>query len=260
MTTAHDPRAVLGARLQAAVAKAFGAEHAGVDPMVRRSERADFQADLAMGMAKALKRAPRQVAEAVIAAADLADVCERVEIAGPGFINLTLKTPFIERGLAELARDERLGVPAARVKERVVIDYSAPNVAKEMHVGHLRSTIIGDALARLLELAGHEVIRQNHIGDWGTPFGMLIERMLDVGEAGAQASMGELGDFYRAARAKFDGDPKFADRARERVVLLQAGDVRTLALWRQLVELSRSTSQRVRRLGVGCERDVRASA
>ena len=248
----HDPRAVLGARLQAAVAKAFGAEHAAVDTMVRRSERADFQADLAMGMAKALKRAPRQVAEAVVAAADLADVCERVEIAGSGFINLTLTTSFIERGLAAVARDDRLGVPVARVKERVVIDYSAPNVAKEMHVGHLRSTIIGDAIARLLELAGHEVVRQNHIGDWGTPFGMLIEHLLDVGESGAQATMGELGDFYRAARAKFDSDPKFADRARERVVLLQAGDARTLELWRQLVELSKQYFASVyERLGVG---------
>ncbi|HET7608687.1 MAG TPA: arginine--tRNA ligase [Gammaproteobacteria bacterium] len=256
MTAVHDPRAVLGARLQAAVAKAFGAEHAGVDPMVRRSERADFQADLAMGMAKALKRAPRQVAEAVVAAADLADVCERVEIAGPGFINLTLKKTFIEQGLAELASDERLGVPAARVKDRVIIDYSAPNVAKEMHVGHLRSTIIGDALARLLEFAGHEVIRQNHIGDWGTPFGMLIEHLLDVGEAGSQASIGELGDFYRAARVKFDGDPKFADRARERVVLLQAGDARTLALWRQLVELSKQYFSSVyERLGVSLRND-----
>ncbi|HEX7237662.1 MAG TPA: arginine--tRNA ligase [Gammaproteobacteria bacterium] len=256
MTAAHDPRAVLGARLQAAVAKAFGAEHAAVDPMVRRSERADFQADLAMGMAKTLKRPPRQVAEAVVAAADLADVCERVEIAGPGFINLTLKTPFLERGLAALARDDRLGVPRAAVKDRVVIDYSAPNVAKEMHVGHLRSTIIGDALARLLELAGHEVVRQNHIGDWGTPFGMLIEHLLDVGESGAQASMGELSDFYREARAKFDSDPKFADRARERVVQLQAGDARTLDLWRKLVELSKQYFSSVyERLGVGLRND-----
>jgi arginyl-tRNA synthetase len=239
MTTAHDPRTVLGARLQAAVGKAFGAEHAAVDPMVRRSERADFQADLAMGMAKALKRAPRQVAEAVVAAAELSDVCDRVEIAGPGFINLTLEASFVERGLGALARDDRLGVPLAAVKDRIVIDYSAPNVAKEMHVGHLRSTIIGDALARLLEFAGHHVIRQNHIGDWGTPFGMLIEHMLDVGESGAQATMGELGDFYRAARAKFDGDPRFADRARERVVQMQAGDPSTLALWAQLVGLSK---------------------
>jgi arginyl-tRNA synthetase len=256
MTAAHDPHAVLGARLQAAVGKAFGPEHASVDPMVRRSERADFQADLAMGMAKTLKRSPRQVAEAVVAAAELADVCERVEIAGPGFINLTLQTAFVERSLAALAGDDRLGVPAAAVKERVVIDYSAPNVAKEMHVGHLRSTIIGDALARLLESAGHEVIRQNHIGDWGTPFGMLIEHLIDVGESGARASMGELSDFYRAARVKFDSDPKFADRARERVVLLQAGDARTLELWRQLVELSKQYFSSVyERLGVSLRND-----
>ena len=120
-----------------------------------------------------------------------------------------------------------------------------------MHVGHLRTTINGDALARLLAFAGHEVIPQNHIGDWGTPFGMLIEHLLDVGASGTQASLGELGDFYRAARAKFDGDPKFADRARERVVRLQAGDARTLDLWRQLVELSnRHFSTVYERLGV----------
>jgi arginyl-tRNA synthetase len=235
---ASDPRATLAARLRAAVAQAFGADFANVDAMVRRSERADFQADLAMGLAKALKRAPRQVAEAVIAAAELGDICDRVEIAGPGFINVTLKNGFLDSALARAAADERLGVPLAAHQERVVIDYSAPNVAKEMHVGHLRSTIIGDALARLLEFAGHDVIRQNHIGDWGTPFGMLIEHLLDVGEGGAQADMGELSGFYRAARAKFDGDSGFADRARQRVVLLQAGDATTLALWRQLVDLS----------------------
>ena len=248
----HDPRTVLAARLKAAVAAAFGAEHAAVDPMVRRSERADYQADLAMGLAKALRRPPRQVAEAVVGAVDLAGVAERVEIAGPGFINITLTTDFLERGLGAAARDDRLGVPLAAAKERVVIDYSSPNVAKEMHVGHLRPTIIGDALARLLEYAGHEVVRQNHIGDWGTPFGMLIEHLLDVGEAGAQEDLGDLGGFYRAARAKFDGDPKFADRARQRVVLLQAGDDRTLGLWRQLVELSnRHFAQVYERLGVG---------
>ena len=249
---ALDPRTALAARLQRAVAKAFGEEHAAVDAMVRRSERADFQADLAMGLAKVLKRPPRQVAEAVVAAAELADICEGVEIAGPGFINLTLNPKFLERGLAAAARDPRLGVPQAAHQERIVIDYSAPNVAKEMHVGHLRSTIIGDALARLLEFAGHDVVRQNHIGDWGTPFGMLIEHLLDVGEAGAQADMGELSGFYRDARLKFDGDPKFADRARQRVVLLQAGDARTLELWRQLVDLSNKYFFGVyERLGIG---------
>jgi arginyl-tRNA synthetase len=249
---AHDPRSALAARLQRAVAKAFGDEHADADAMVRRSERADFQADLAMGLAKLVKRPPRQVAEAVVAAADLADVCERVEIAGPGFINLTMQTSFLERALAAVASDPRLGVPPAAHQERVVIDYSAPNVAKEMHVGHLRSTIIGDAIARLLEFVGHDVVRQNHIGDWGTPFGMLIEHLLDVGEPGAKAGIGELSGFYRAARVKFDGDTGFADRARQRVVLLQAGDARTLELWRQLVDLSnRYFSTVYQRLGVG---------
>jgi arginyl-tRNA synthetase len=243
---------VLAARLNRAVTAAFGAEHAGVDPMVRRSERADYQADLAMGLAKTLRRPPRQVAEAVVAALDLTGVAERVEIAGPGFINLSLTAEFLEAGLAAIARDERLGVPLAAARDRVIVDYSAPNVAKEMHVGHLRSTIIGDALARVLEFVGHEVIRQNHIGDWGTPFGMLIEHLLDVGEGGAQADMGELSEFYRAARAKFDGDPTFADRARQRVVLLQAGDQRTLDLWRQLVELSkRYFGSLYERLGIG---------
>jgi arginyl-tRNA synthetase len=234
-----DPRAVLAARLTAAVARAFGAEHGNVDAMVRRSERADLQADLAMGLAKALRTPPRQVAEAVVAAADLAGIASQIEIAGPGFINVTLEKSFLEQAVAAVARDSRLGVPLAAVRERVVVDYSAPNVAKEMHVGHLRSTIIGDTLARLLEFAGHEVIRQNHIGDWGTPFGMLIEHLLDVGQGAAHASVGELNDFYRAARVKFDEDAAFAERSRQRVVLLQAGDATTLDLWRQLVEVSK---------------------
>jgi arginyl-tRNA synthetase len=252
----HDPRAVLAARLRRAVAQAFGEEYANVDAMVRRSERADFQADLAMGLAKTLKRSPRQVAEAVVAAGNFTDVAERVEIAGPGFINLTLKPEFLESALKNVSRDDRFGVPFAAHQERVIIDYSAPNVAKEMHVGHLRSTIIGDALARLLEFAGHDVVPQNHIGDWGTPFGMLIEHLLDVGEAHAQADMGELSSFYRAARAKFDSDAGFADRARQRVVMLQAGDARTLELWRQLVDLSyRYFSALYERLGVGLRQE-----
>ena len=154
-------------------------------------------------------------------------------------------------------------MPLAAVKDRVVIDYSAPNVAKEMHVGHLRSTIIGDALARLLEFAGHEVIRQNHIGDWGTPFGMLIEHLLDVGESGAQASMGELSDFYRAARAKFDGDPKFADRAR---AARRAAASRRRAHARALAAARRRSRQQYfssvyERLGVGLRNeDVRGES
>ena len=237
-----DPRTILTERLEAAVVEAFGAEHAGVDPMVRRSERADYQADLAMGLGKALKRAPREVAAAVVAKLDLQGVSERVEIAGPGFINIILGRDFLEREALALAGDPRLGIPLAASRDKVILDYSAPNVAKEMHVGHLRSTIIGDALGRILEALGHEVVRQNHVGDWGTPFGMLIEHFVDLGQGekgGADSDVGELSAFYRNARVKFDQDSKFAERSRRRVVLLQAGDTHTLALWRELIDISK---------------------
>jgi arginyl-tRNA synthetase len=249
-----DPKVLLAQRLGGAVAAAFGGDVADVDPMVRRSERADYQADLAMGLAKTLKRAPRQVAEAVVAKLDVADVCERVEIAGPGFINLTLSTTFLATEASALARDRRLGVPAAPRRDKVILDYSAPNVAKEMHVGHLRSTIIGDALGRILESVGHEVLRQNHVGDWGTPFGMLIEHLVDLGQGetgGSDSDVNELSEFYRNARVKFDNDPAFAERARRRVVLLQAGDAHTLKLWQALIDISkRHFNANYRKLGV----------
>jgi arginyl-tRNA synthetase len=249
-----DPRILLAERLKAAVVAALGAEHAGVDPMVRRSERADYQADLAMGLAKALKRAPRDIAAAVVAQLDLGGIAERVEIAGPGFINVTLAREFLERETRSLASDARFGVPLAPKPDKVVLDYSAPNVAKEMHVGHLRSTIIGDALGRILEALGHEVVRQNHVGDWGTPFGMLIEHFVDLGQGetgGADSDVGELSAFYRNARAKFDQDPRFAERSRRRVVQLQAGDAHTLALWRELIDVSKKHfNDNYARLGV----------
>ena len=247
-----DLRILLTDRLRTAVVAAFGAAAASVDPMVRRSERADYQADLAMGLAKSLKRAPREVAAAVVAKLDLQRICERVEVAGPGFINLTLERAFLEREVGALARDERLGVPLAERRDKVILDYSAPNVAKEMHVGHLRSTIIGDALGRILEALGHEVVRQNHVGDWGTPFGMLIEHFVDLGQAGGAASnVGELSAFYRDARLKFDSDPTFAERSRRRVVLLQTLDANTLELWRELIDVSKKHfNDNYARLGV----------
>src|SRR5215471_4073514 len=249
-----DPRNLLAERLEAAVVAAFGAGHAGADPMVRRSERADYQADLAMSLGKALKRPPREVAAAVVAKLDLQGVAERVEIAGPGFINVTLGRDFLERETLGLAGDTRFGVPVAAKRDKVVLDYSAPNVAKEMHVGHLRSTIIGDALGRILEALGHEVVRQHHVGDWGTPFGMLIEHLVDLGQAdrrGADADVGELSAFYRNARVKFDHDPAFAERSRRRVVLLQAGDAHTLELWRVLIDISKKYFNEIySRLGV----------
>ncbi len=261
---AKNVQTLLEQRFRRAVTAAYGDQYADIDPMVRRSDRADYQADLAMGLAKPLRRSPRQVAEAIVAAADLGDICERVEIAGPGFINLTLTDELLERQLSAMAADERLGVAVPATRDRVILDYSSPNVAKDMHVGHIRSTIIGDALARLLGFVGHEIVRQNHIGDWGTPFGMLIEHLLDVGggKASADASVGELNAFYQAARVKFDSDPAFADRARHRVVLLQAGDAHTLELWRELVDVSaRYFSAIYERLGVTLrETDIRGES
>lgn len=249
----RSPQHELAARFQQAVSTAFGPEHAGVDPLVRRSDRADFQANLAMSLGKALKRPPRDVANALIAALDAEDVCERIEVAGPGFINLTLKNAYLDRLLVATAQDPRLGVPASSTPDTVVVDYGSPNVAKEMHVGHLRPCVIGDCLVRVLEFAGHRVIRQNHIGDWGTPFGMLIEHLLDLGGTGqAEAlSVGELDVFYKAARKKFDDDASFAERSRQRVVSLQGGDEETLRLWNALVEASSRHFEKVfARLGV----------
>ena len=188
-------------------------------------------------MAKRLGKNPREVAEQIARTVDVAGVCRNIKVAGPGFLNITFDDAFLAQQLREMAAGESLGVRKATVAETVVVDYSAPNVAKEMHVGHLRSTIIGDALVRMLEAVGHRVVRENHIGDWGTPFGMLIEHLIDLGEDGAarELSVGDLDAFYKQARQKFDTSPQFQDRARQRVVALQAGDADTLRLWNLLV-------------------------
>ncbi|MFG2058466.1 arginine--tRNA ligase [Micromonospora sp. NPDC048930] len=211
-----------------------------VDPVVRRSQRADFQSDAALALARRLGRPPRAIATEVLERAELADLCAAAEVSGPGFLNLTVADRALGGLLSALATDPRLGVPETAAPETVVVDYSAPNVAKEMHVGHLRSTVIGDAAARLLEWLGHRVVRANHLGDWGTPFGMLIEHLVDLGEAEAaqELSMGDLDSFYKAARAKFDADEAFRERSRRRVVALQGGDEGTLRRWRLLVEQS----------------------
>jgi arginyl-tRNA synthetase len=211
---------------------------AGSDPMLRPSDRCDYQINGVMALAKLLGRNPRALADEVVGALSIDDVAT-CEVAGPGFINLSLKESFVESRLLEALDDERLGVDT-RVANTVVIDYSAPNVAKEMHVGHLRSTVIGDALRRMNEFAGYRVIARNHVGDWGTPFGMLIEHLVDLGEQEAitSLSIGDLDSFYRAARAKFDGDDAFKERSRQRVVALQGGDDDTLRLWGLLVEQS----------------------
>jgi arginyl-tRNA synthetase len=259
-----DPSSCLAARVRAAAVAAFGEDHAAVDPLIRRSDHADYQANLAMGLGKTLGRAPREVANALLACLRWDDICDRVEVSGPGFLNLTLRTEFIARELGRAIADERLGVPAVPQGERIVIDYSAPNVAKEMHVGHLRSTIIGDAIARVLSFLGHDVVRQNHLGDWGTPFGMLVEHLVELGEqaAAAELSAGALGAFYREARRKFGTDEAFAERSRLQVVAMQRGDERTLALWRALVEAStRYFGEVYSRLGVALtQEDIRGES
>jgi arginyl-tRNA synthetase len=232
-----DPIAKLVPILQSAVAKAFGAAHEDADPMLRPSKHADYQANLAMGLAKALGgKKPREVSEEILKHLEIGSLIERAEIAGPGFINLWVSSRFLEAELEQALKGD-LGLSAAAT-ETIVVDYSSPNVAKEMHVGHLRSTIIGDALSRVFDAMGHRVVRQNHLGDWGTPFGMLIEHLLDEGGDGDEHSVSDLNAFYQAARKKFDEDAAFAERARKRVVLLQALDETTLSLWKRLVSAS----------------------
>jgi arginyl-tRNA synthetase len=235
-----DPREVLAQRVQDALGAAFGAEYADADPVIRPSSFADFQSNAALPLARKLGRAPRDIATDVIHHLDLTGVAEPPEVSGPGFINLTLTPEWVAARATEELADPRLDTPQADPAQRIVVEYSSPNVAKEMHVGHLRTTIVGDAVARILEFAGHEVIRDNHLGDWGTPFGMLIEHLLDVGEGSPEAGLLATypNAFYQAARAKFEGDPAFAERARRRVVLLQGGDPDTLRLWRDLVNMS----------------------
>jgi arginyl-tRNA synthetase len=175
------------------------------------------------------------VAADVAAVADV-DGVATLEVAGPGFLNVTFDDAFIAAQVTAVAGDDRLGVRSTPTPERVVVDYSAPNVAKEMHVGHLRTTVIGDSLVRLLQYVGHDVVRENHIGDWGTPFGMLIEHYLD-GHAD-EYDPADPNAFYQAARARFDSEAGFADRSRHRVVLLQSGDAETRQLWQQMVDAS----------------------
>jgi arginyl-tRNA synthetase len=248
-----DPQEVLAERVRMALAAAFGAEHAGADPVIRPSAFADYQANVALPLAKRLGRAPRDVAAEIARHLEVEDICSNVEVSGPGFINFTLRNEWIARRAADLLGDPRLGVPSADPAQKVVVDYSSPNVSKEMHVGHLRTTVVGDAVVRILEYLGHDVIRANHLGDWGTQFGLLIEHLLDVGEdtARRQLSAGEINAFYQAARVKFDSDPAFADRSRHRVVLLQGGDEETLRLWRVLVDDSKQYYNTIyQRLGI----------
>ena len=241
--------------LSDALQPAFDRIEAGADPVVRPSTRpgVDFQANGAMALGKRLGRSAAELAAEVVAASGLGAVCAAVEVAPQGFINLTLSDSWLAGRVQEHSADPRLGVAVALDPLTVIVDYSHPNVAKEMHVGHLRTTVIGDAICRMLGFVGHRVIRENHIGDWGTPFGMLIEHLVDVGEeeAAHELSVGDLDSFYREARVEFDGSEEFQERSRRRVVLLQSGDEETLRMWRVLVDQSVAYFQEVyAKLGV----------
>jgi arginyl-tRNA synthetase len=206
-------------------------------PLLNQSNKpefGDYQANGAMGAAKKLKTNPRELAQKILEQVDLEGIASKTEIAGPGFINITICNDFLANALTEPANQ-----PTSN-PQTVVIDYSGPNLAKEMHVGHLRSTIIGDAIARILEYQGQKVIRQNHMGDWGTQFGMLIgelELQLSQGEQ-AELALGDLEIFYQQSKKHFDADPAFADKARANVVKLQSGDKDCLKLWEQFISVS----------------------
>jgi arginyl-tRNA synthetase len=238
-----DPQQVLSGRVRDALVAAYGADYADADPLIRPSQYADLQSNVALGLAKKLGKAPRDIANEIVAHLDVADIAEPPTVSGPGFVNLTLRAQWIADAAAELLTDPRLGTPAKPRPQTVIVEYSSPNIAKEMHVGHLRSTIVGDAIARVTEFVGDHLIRDNHVGDWGTPFGMLIEHLVDVGEESAEANLlrTDPNAFYQHARVKFDSDPVFADRARERVVRLQSGnDPATMELWQDLVDMSKA--------------------
>jgi len=238
----------------------------GTNPAVSLSNRpnfGDYQANGVMGAAKKLKTNPRELATKVVEHLDLAGIADNIELAGPGFINIHLDKTWLAAQLAKTSNDEKLGVTqrGATQEDRsqiVVVDYSAPNLAKEMHVGHLRSTIIGDAVVRALEFRGDKVIRQNHMGDWGTQFGMLLAHLSDKLNANevAETALSDLENFYREAKIRFDDEEGFADRARDYVVKLQGGDKDCLVLWKLFIDISIAHSEDIyKKLNVTLTRD-----
>ncbi|GGY09456.1 arginine--tRNA ligase [Streptomyces hiroshimensis] len=247
----------LASSLHQRIADALSAalpEAGAADPLLRRSDRADFQANGMLALAKKLKGNPRELAAKVVEAMQISasgaepagELIKDVEVSGPGFLNITITDEAIVKTLAARAADDRLGVPFAEAPGTTVIDYAQPNVAKEMHVGHLRNSVIGDAVVRILEFSGEKVVRRHHIGDWGTQFGMLIQFLIEhpheldhEGEVSGEEAMSSLNRLYKASRTLFDSDEEFKARARRRVVDLQAGDEETLALWQRFVDESK---------------------
>ncbi|PLA41147.1 arginine--tRNA ligase [Neisseria sicca] len=230
-------------------AAAFAAAGIADSPVVlqptKNAEHGDFQINGVMGAAKKAKQNPRELAQKVAEALAENAVIESAEVAGPGFINLRLRPEFLAQNIHAALNDARFGIAKTDKPQTVVIDYSSPNLAKEMHVGHLRSSIIGDSISRVLEFMGNTVIRQNHVGDWGTQFGMLVAYLVEQQKDNAAFELADLEQFYRAAKVRFDEDAAFADTAREYVVKLQGGDETVLALWKQFVDISLSHAQAV---------------
>ncbi|WP_077288168.1 arginine--tRNA ligase [Cognaticolwellia aestuarii] len=233
----------------------------GTNPAISLSNRAnfgDYQANGVMGAAKKLKTNPRELATKVVEALDLSGIAEKVELAGPGFINIHLDKNWLATQLNLISNDQHLGVNQSAAPQNVVVDYSAPNLAKEMHVGHLRSTIIGDAVVRALEFRGEHVIRQNHMGDWGTQFGMLLAHLSDklASNEVAETALADLENFYREAKIRFDNEEGFADRARDYVVKLQSGEAQCAVLWQQFIDISIAHSEDIyKKLNVTLTRD-----
>lgn len=227
---------------------------AGIDPEMRPATKPQFghfQSNVALRLAKREGRPPREVAASLVASIDVADLCEPLEIAGPGFINLRIKPEVLARAASDLLTDPHAGIDQAEHPARIVIDYSSPNVAKQMHVGHLRTTIIGDCFNRVLAATGNIVIPQNHIGDWGRQFGMLIEQAIDESLDLDALDLAGAEELYLRANVRLKNDESFADRSRTRVVSLQAGEQETLAIWRRLIEISKvGFNEAYDRLGV----------
>jgi arginyl-tRNA synthetase len=244
-------RKLLDSRItQALIAAGADENTSAVVKPSARPEFGDYQANGIMSAAKKLKINPRDLASKVLEHLDLSDIAEKVEIAGPGFLNIHLSNQWLTQQTEKTLNSKTLEIEKVTTPQTIVIDYSAPNLAKEMHVGHLRSTIIGDAMARVLDFIGHQVIRQNHVGDWGTQFGMLLTYLNEQQQNNAELSMqlADLEKFYQAAKLRFDDNAVFAQTARENVVKLQAGDIEYLKLWQQFIDTSLQHCDEIYRL------------
>lgn len=233
-------------KVNQALIKAFGEEMKETDPLIALTNNpkfGDYQSNISMSLTKILKKNPREIAQTIIDHLVIDDLCEKPEIAGPGFINFKIKIDYLENQLELNQKDERLGIEKVKQSQKMIVDFSSPNIAKEMHVGHLRSTIIGDSIARILEFKGYEVLRLNHVGDWGTQFGMLITYLKEVYPSALTTAnaldIGDLVTFYKQAKQRFDEDETFKETARQAVVKLQAGDEESLKAWQLLCDQSR---------------------